>query len=70
MRPRNESYWAKVNAQHRDCNPSRCHNQVDHSRYRINEFAFRLQADELTAEIEQALTSGEMPRRPRSDPGE
>ncbi len=71
MIPRNESYWDRVNAQHSVCKPTDCDNRVDHSRYRINEFAFELQADQLTREIEEFFVSGEVPQRRRAgDPGE
>ncbi len=68
---RHNDYWSRINAQHSVCKPTDCGNQVDHSRYRINEFAFELQAEQLTTEIERALASGQMPPRTRrGDPGE
>lgn len=66
-----DEYWRRVNAEHGDCQPPECPDKVDHTRYRISELAFADQAAELVAEVEEALTTGRMPRRLRpGDPGE
>ncbi len=63
-----DAYWSQVNAQHANCRPQDC-DPVDHTRYRINEIAFADDAAQLVAEVEEALTTGRMPRKPRPEPG-